>query len=183
MNLHNTVSDSCDKCPFYCTCCLYDATESRQITKKWAHKYKKYNKALHTSTTAPHTYTCRKKNSWSIWLLYTRALKEMERAAPRGERSHHYLCVRRNGLLQSAATVSLVRLQHQQRPICPLFPHCFKRHINNAPLWKSHCRCYAHQAKINCCNARPKITHLLKGSDIEEIESWTHAHVQFITET
>lgn len=33
MNLHNTVSDSCDKCPFYCTCCLYDATESRQITK------------------------------------------------------------------------------------------------------------------------------------------------------
>lgn len=33
MNLHNTISDSCDKCPFYCTCCLYDATESRQITK------------------------------------------------------------------------------------------------------------------------------------------------------
>lgn len=43
------------------------------------------------------THAERKKNSWSIRLLYTRALKEMERAALRGERSHHYPCVQRNG--------------------------------------------------------------------------------------
>lgn len=60
----------------------------------------------------------------------------MERVTLAGQ-NHHYLRVRTRELfLQSAAAVTLVLLQHQQRRTRPLFPSPgLKRHINKVHLW------------------------------------------------
>lgn len=53
MNSHNTIYDTCDKNPFYCTCSLSNATESREITKNIGVQRLK----LCTMAQKFHTYT------------------------------------------------------------------------------------------------------------------------------
>lgn len=56
-----------------------------------------------------HVFNAKKTHSMQKRLLYSQALKEVERAELQGYGSHHYLCVHTGKLLlQSAAAVSNV---------------------------------------------------------------------------
>lgn len=126
MNTHNTICDKCDNILFfYCMCCLPNATESRLITHNIAVR------RVHNGTKVPHLQFAGDNTADQSGKVYTQALKEMERAAERGERSHHYLCVQRRNL-QQRSVIWLLCCNSISRALSVPFPSvCLKRNINN----------------------------------------------------
>lgn len=93
--------------------------------------------------------------------------RDGESSTARVEESSLSLCSDEEPALAKCSGGQFGSVAASAEPRPSLFPHCaLKETLITFPSVESHRRCYAHQAKTNRCNTRPKIIHLLKGSYI-----------------
>lgn len=119
-----------------------------------------------------HTLTHAEKQNKTKQLINPAALhsgfeRDGESSTARVEESSLSLCSDEEPALAKCSGGQFDSAAASAEPRPSLFPHCaLKETLITFPSVESHRRCYAHQAKTNRCNTRPKIIHLLKGSYI-----------------
>lgn len=153
---------------------LSNGSERRWITKKEKENTVARRPKLCTMAQKfPHLHVQKKKNSWSLEAaLHSGLWKRWREQHGEGGRVIIIPVFTRGTcsckVQRRRSVIWPSRCSISRASTVPFPSSCLKGNINNVPPHppKPHRRCYAHWAKTNCCNTRPKIIHLVHHTSV-----------------